>query len=102
MLYARACRRRAESDQVQREPKRKRARSGLKDSARCCSRSPARRIKRPPLSLPRARVAVTAVITEEAVLIAGFRFRLGGGTLLGAWSLGSGSLGTRSSSATGE
>ena len=43
---------------MQREPNRKRVRSGLRGSARCYSQSPARRIKRPPLSPPRARVAV--------------------------------------------
>jgi DNA end-binding protein Ku len=48
-----------ESDQVQLALNRKRARSGLKVSAKCCSRSSARRTKKPPPSLLRARAAVT-------------------------------------------
>jgi DNA end-binding protein Ku len=40
------------------EPKRRRVRSGLKDSAKCCFRSPARRTKKAPPSLLRAQAAV--------------------------------------------
>jgi DNA end-binding protein Ku len=47
----------AENSHVQQALHRKRVRSGLRDSARCCCRSPARRIKRLRPNLPRARVA---------------------------------------------